>query len=77
MDVDTEKNALGTHVDIDLSAIAYNIRAVQKLLSPRIKIMTVIKGDAYGHDSIPTAEMVVEDGIDRIGVPPTLDLTIQ
>ncbi|MBC7326482.1 MAG: alanine racemase, partial [Moorella sp. (in: Bacteria)] len=35
--------------EIDLDAVAQNVRAVKKILAPSTAIMAVVKANAYGH----------------------------
>ena len=53
---------------IDLSALAYNLSQVKKLVGSRTKIMGVVKSDAYGHGIIPVSRALEENGIDCLGV---------
>lgn len=43
---------------INLDAIENNIKAVSKKLTPKTKIMAVIKADAYGHGAVPVAKVL-------------------
>ncbi len=45
-----------TYAEIDLDAITHNLRFFQKRLQDKVKIMAVIKANAYGHGSIPIAK---------------------
>lgn len=69
-------------VEVDLAAIEKNLAIVTSflaadnnvnsknlpLLAPKTKIMAVVKGDAYGHGSLPVAEMLIALGVDWLGV---------
>ena len=41
-----------TWAEIDLDAVAYNFREIQKRLNPGTKLCCVVKADAYGHGSV-------------------------
>ena len=43
------------YAQVDLDAIRQNIRAVRKKVGPDVKVMAVIKTDAYGHGATPVA----------------------
>jgi alanine racemase len=54
--------------EIDLRAITHNLQAVRQLIGPRIKIMAVVKADAYGHGSENAARAMDAAGADAFGV---------
>lgn len=56
-----------TCVEIDLNAIRYNIVEEKKRVGKDVKIMAVIKADAYGHGDCEVAE-VLRDLVDAYGV---------
>lgn len=56
-----------TYAEIDLSAIAYNIRAIKKRVHPA-QIMAVVKADGYGHGAVPVARVALENGATWLGV---------
>ncbi|NIM04457.1 MAG: alanine racemase [Armatimonadetes bacterium] len=49
-------------LEIDLSAIRYNISAVQELIGDGCRVLAVIKSDAYGHGILQIARAAVEGG---------------
>ena len=55
-------------VRIDLDALAHNLGEVRKLTGPDVKIMAVVKADAYGHGLVPAAKRLVQSGADALGV---------
>jgi alanine racemase len=55
-------------VIIDLSALAYNLSQVKKLVGAKTKIMGVVKSDAYGHGMVPVSRALEENGVDSLGV---------
>jgi alanine racemase len=55
-------------VEIDLSALAHNVRQIQGLLAPQTKIMAVVKADAYGHGAIDIARTVIAEGVEWLAV---------
>ena len=55
-------------VEIDLDALAHNVRAIKKLLAPQTALMAVVKADAYGHGAVVTAQTALEHGADWLAV---------
>ncbi|WP_422445716.1 alanine racemase [Thermoanaerobacterium sp. DL9XJH110] len=58
---------LTSWVDIDLDAISKNIKAVKDYIG-NVKLLAVVKADAYGHGLVPVARCAVENGVDYLGV---------
>ena len=58
----------GAWVEIDLSAIANNVRVAKKKLGPTRHLMAVVKADAYGHGAVPVAKTALTAGADHLGV---------
>ena len=56
-----------TWVEIDLDAIANNVRLLADLASPA-KIMAILKADAYGHGMVKVARTVLNNGGSWVGV---------
>jgi alanine racemase len=55
-------------VEIDLAALAHNVRQIRGLLAPNTQIMAVVKADAYGHGSIDIARTVIAEGVEWLAV---------
>lgn len=55
-------------VKIDLSSLEGNLLAVRRHLDPRIRVMGIVKSDAYGHGLLPISRVLEEKGIDCLGV---------
>jgi len=53
--------------EVDLSALAHNLREVRQLVGER-KVMAVVKANAYGHGMIPVARTLLAAGADWLGV---------
>jgi len=49
---------LRTWAEISLDAVEANVNALRARLAPHIKIMCVIKADAYGHGAVPLARFL-------------------
>ncbi len=56
-----------TWVEINLEAIANNVRLLAQISAPA-KIMAVLKADAYGHGMIKVARTVLNNGASWVGV---------
>jgi len=54
--------------EIDLGAIARNLRAIRKHVGPHPKILAVVKADAYGHSAPHVARTLARAGADCFGV---------
>jgi alanine racemase len=55
-------------VEIDLAALAHNVRQVKRLLSAKTQLMAVVKADAYGHGAVTVAQTVLQHGATWLGV---------
>lgn len=55
-------------VEIDLAALAHNVRQVRSLLSKQTDLMAVVKADAYGHGATTVARAVLRAGATWLGV---------
>jgi len=54
--------------EIDLAAIAHNVREIKRLLKPGTQMMAVVKADAYGHGALPVARVALASGAERLAV---------
>ncbi|HUL42888.1 MAG TPA: alanine racemase [Bacteroidota bacterium] len=57
-----------TRAEIDLNALASNVRAIRSHLPGGMKIMGLVKANAYGHGLVAVAQALVRFGIDYLGV---------
>jgi alanine racemase len=55
-------------VEIDLPALAHNVREIRRLLAPETAIMAVVKADAYGHGAIDVARTLLAAGVTWLAV---------
>lgn len=53
--------------EINYSAIAHNVKEIQKLVG-KTKIMGIVKANAYGHGDVECARVLADCGIDFFGV---------
>ncbi len=56
------------HVSIDLDAIEHNYHVIRHLVKKNIRILGVVKADAYGHGLVPVSLRLAKAGIDCLGV---------
>ena len=57
-----------TWAEIDLDALAWNFRAVRERVGPGVKVMGVVKADAYGHGAAECARRLEAEGADWFAV---------
>jgi len=57
-----------TWLDVDLDAIAHNVRAIRTLIGPGVALMAVLKADGYGHGAVKVARTALNNGADWCGV---------
>ena len=55
-------------VEIDLAALAHNVRSLKALLPPKTDLMSVVKADAYGHGAVSVAQVALASGATWLGV---------
>lgn len=55
-------------VEIDLAAIAHNVRQIRHLLAPQTALMAIVKADAYGHGATLVAQTALAAGANWLGV---------
>ncbi len=60
-----------TWAEIDLGAIEYNYRQVRKLVGKNVKLMIVVKANAYGHGTVEVSSVLEKLGVDYLGVATT------
>ncbi len=56
------------YCEIDLSAIKSNLDNIKDIAGKDVKIMGIVKADAYGHGIIKVSEALIKNGIDYLGV---------
>jgi alanine racemase len=57
-----------TAAEVDTSALAHNLGEARRLAGPRVKVLAVVKADAYGHGAADCARALVAAGADMLGV---------
>ena len=57
-----------TTLEISRSALEYNIHKVQQLLADKTRMCAILKGDAYGHDLSLVTPVMMQNGVQCIGI---------
>ena len=55
-------------VEVNISNLENNIREIKKNVPQGIKLLGVVKADAYGHGAVMLAPTILASGIDMLGV---------
>jgi alanine racemase len=65
-------NTPNAEIVVDVAAIRHNVRRLREWVGPDVQMMTVVKGDGYGHGMLAAARAAIDAGADWLGVA-TLD----
>ncbi|WKY47467.1 alanine racemase [Eubacteriaceae bacterium ES3] len=57
-----------TWAEIDLDALTHNFREIRKIVGNQVKVLGVVKADAYGHGSVACAKALLAAGADMLAV---------
>ncbi len=57
-----------TWIEIDLDALASNVRGVKRLIGDEVTLFAVVKADAYGHGATAAARTALNNGADYLAV---------
>ncbi|HEX8180356.1 MAG TPA: alanine racemase [Pyrinomonadaceae bacterium] len=57
-----------TWAEIDLSALAANLQTVRRVVGSAVRVLAVVKADAYGHGAVECARRLAGAGADWFGV---------
>ena len=57
-----------TWVEIDLEAIAHNVRRTVEIVGPDVDVLAVLKADGYGHGALKVARTALNNGASWLGV---------
>ncbi len=55
-------------IEVDGEAILHNVRWIRQILRPHTRLMAVVKANAYGHGLVPTTQILLQAGVDALGV---------
>jgi alanine racemase len=53
---------------IDHEALRWNLQQARAKIGPSVKILAMVKANAYGHGAVPVAQTLAEAGADAVGV---------
>jgi alanine racemase len=63
------KKLLGsTWIEINLDLVKQNIKNIKNTIDKQAQIMGVVKGNAYGHDSVEISKTLIEQGVEQLAV---------
>jgi len=54
--------------EVDLKAIAHNVRELRRITNPNARLMAVVKANAYGHGVVQVTQQALESGAEVLGV---------
>ena len=54
--------------EVDLGALEFNYRQIKKRVPEGVKVLAVVKADAYGHGAIPISLRLEKLGVEYLGV---------
>ena len=65
-----DKSMTHPHIwnEIDLAAIAHNVRELRRITRPSARMMAVVKADGYGHGAEAVARTALANGADMLAV---------
>ena len=55
-------------LEINLDAIAHNVRRIKQVVGENIQIIAMVKANAYGHGAIEVSETLLKNGVTMLGV---------
>jgi alanine racemase len=61
-------NASLVRAEIDLKALAHNIKELRRITHPDARLMGVVKANGYGHGAIEVARCTLQSGAEVLGV---------
>lgn len=57
-----------TRAEIDATALQYNLTGIRNKVGPNVKVMAIVKANAYGHGIVEIARLLDAEHIDYLGV---------
>ncbi|MEK6635852.1 MAG: alanine racemase, partial [Planctomycetota bacterium] len=57
-----------TWVEIDLNALKHNLLAIKKQVGQHVKIMGIVKADAYGHSDYEVSMVLLNNSVEMLGI---------
>ena len=65
---DNLSTAFASRVTIDGGALAANVQRIKTLIGAEVKLMAVVKANAYGHGAVAVARIALDNGADMLAV---------
>ena len=62
-------------VEIDLARLRRNVRLIRRALPRQVRLMAVVKDEAYGHGALDVARIALEEGACGFGLSTLEDPT--
>lgn len=57
-----------TQAEVELSALRYNVKQVMKRVGANVRVLGVVKANAYGHGLVAASKAIIEAGARYLGV---------
>ncbi len=55
-------------IEINLDAVKANLEGIKKLIDNRVRLIAVLKADAYGHGAVEVARILAQNGVEFFAV---------
>ncbi|MFA6670245.1 MAG: alanine racemase [Bacillota bacterium] len=55
-------------LEVNLDNLAHNIRQIKENVRPPASLMGIVKADGYGHGALEVSRVLIEEGVQRLGV---------
>ncbi|NDJ51554.1 MAG: alanine racemase [Chloroflexi bacterium] len=68
-----QRSPYTTLAEVDLDAIAQNMRSIAQWVGEAVEVIGVVKDDAYGHGAVRVARTLIANGATRLAVGRTLE----
>lgn len=62
------ENVRPTWLEVDLDNLKYNIINIRKYVDKKVKILAIVKANAYGHGAVTCGKIFLENGADMLAV---------
>lgn len=57
-----------TRAEINAAALRHNLQGIRNKVGPKVKVMAIVKANAYGHGMAEIAKLLAKEKIDYLGV---------
>jgi alanine racemase len=68
MNLHNNKYLRPAYLEIDLKALASNVKNIKKRLGKKVELLAVVKADAYGHGACEVSKVAMKSGATSLGV---------